>query len=82
MYDMANFIIRAYGDVEYGDVHELAVPRSCMVGMFRDLCVITTDKGTWVIRHRENGSIYMEDARGVADPAKVDASIIITDRRQ
>lgn len=80
MHDMRNHKIRAYGDSEYGDIHEVDVPPDCMVGMFHDVCVMSTRIGTWIIRHRENGSLYWEDAIGTEDAAKVDASRIITDR--
>lgn len=82
MHDMRNHVIRAYGDVEYGDVHDINVPHDALVGMFRDVCVVTDRTGTWIVRHRENGSLYLEDARGTDDPNATLASTIITDTRQ
>lgn len=81
MHDMHNGCIRAYGDTEYGDIHEIRVPHGCMTGVFNEVCVVSDAQGTWIIRHRENGDMYFEDCRGVDDPAQVDVSPIITDAR-
>lgn len=81
MHDMRNHRVRAYGDSEYGDIHDIEVPEDCMCGIFRDVCIVTTKCSTWIIRHRANGSLYLEDAIGVQDESKVDVSPIITDRK-
>jgi hypothetical protein len=80
MHDMRNHVIRAYGDSEYGDIHEIGVPSDALIGMFREVCVMTCGTGTWIVRHRDNGSLYWEDAVGTDDTSKIDASRIITDR--
>jgi hypothetical protein len=80
MHDMRHHKIKAYGDSEYGDIHEIAIDSTALVGMYREVCVVTTGQGTWVVRHSASGSLYLEDAIGVTDESKVDVSPIITDR--